>query len=124
MNALAGDLRSHPVWPQQLQSWVFSEFVSEPVGVAASMISPPTTASLPLWLEPTFGRMMELLHLDRNWDHRGSAAVRVDALTFAYSVLMEAMTPTTPAPSIVPLGHGGIQLLWTSPSSEIEVEVI
>jgi len=39
-------------------------------------------------------------------------------------MLSEAMAPTTAPPSIVPLGHGGVQLLWSSPSVEIEVEVV
>jgi hypothetical protein len=67
--------------------------------------------------------MQELLALGRDWDRRGSAAVRVDVLAFAYSMLNQVMGPTTVPPSIVPLGHGGVQLLWSSPSMEIEVEI-
>jgi hypothetical protein len=69
-------------------------------------------------------RVHELLALGKDWDHRGSAAVRVDVLAFAYSMLSQVMAPTTVPPSIIPLGHGGIQLLWTSPSIEVEVEVV
>jgi hypothetical protein len=122
--AYAGDFWPRPSWRQRQQTMVFADSVSEPVTVAPPVVSPPTTASLPLWLEPTLSRMRELSALGRDWDRRGSAAVRQDALQFAYSVLMEVMAPTTPAPSIVPLGHGGVQLLWKSPSAEIEVEVV
>jgi hypothetical protein len=116
--AYAGDFWPRPSWRQRQQTMVFADSVSEPVTVAPPVVSPPTTASLPLWLEPTLSRMRELSALGRDWDRRGSAAVRQDALQFAYSVLMEVMAPTTPAPSIVPLGHGGVQLLWKSPSAE------
>lgn len=67
--------------------------------------------------------MQELLGLGRDWDGRGSAAVRQDVLAFVYFMLNQVMAPTTAAPSIVPLGHGGVQLLWTNPSIEVEVEV-
>lgn len=39
-------------------------------------------------------------------------------------MLWRAMGYETPAPSIVPLGNGGIQLLWSNDTTEIEVEVI
>jgi hypothetical protein len=67
--------------------------------------------------------MQELLALGRDWDRRGSAAVRRDVLAFAYFMLSQIMAPTTAAPSIIPLGHGGVQLLWASPSIDVEVEV-
>ena len=31
---------------------------------------------------------------------------------------------TAPAPSIVPLGHGGVQLLWHNAVADLEVEVV
>jgi hypothetical protein len=39
-------------------------------------------------------------------------------------MLSQVMAPTTAPPSIIPLSHGGVQLLWTNPSVEIEVEVV
>jgi hypothetical protein len=39
-------------------------------------------------------------------------------------MLWQAMGHETAAPSIVPLGNGGVQLLWSGASAEIEVEVI
>lgn len=124
--AVAEDFRRRPTWPlpQRAEAFAFGDTVSERVIVPRPVMSPPTTASLPLWLEPTLSRMQELLALGQNWDRRGSAAVRVDAIEFAYSMLSEVMASTTAAPSIVPLGHGGVQLLWTSPSAEVEVEVV
>jgi hypothetical protein len=38
-------------------------------------------------------------------------------------MLWQVMAPTTAVPSIVPLGHGGVQLLWSDALAEIEVEV-
>jgi hypothetical protein len=68
--------------------------------------------------------MEELASLGDNWDGRGSAEVRVDALNFAFSVLAQIMPPTAPAPAIVPLGHGGVQLLWHNQAHDLEVEIV
>jgi hypothetical protein len=121
--ALAEDVWQRP-WPQPQRPLVFADAVSEPVAVVRPMVSPQSTASHPLWREPTLRRFAELLTLGRDWDRRGSAAVRSDVLAFAYSMLSQVMAPSTLPPSIVPLGHGGVQLLWTNTSVEIEVEVI
>jgi hypothetical protein len=34
------------------------------------------------------------------------------------------MTPTSPPPSLIPLGHGGVQLVWDNRLAELEIEVI
>lgn len=113
-----------PVWPRPQPTVVFADAVSEPVTVVRPAVGPPSTASPPQWLDPTLRRIRELFDLGRDWDRRGSAAVRTDALAFAYSMLSQVMAPTTAPPSIIPLSHGGVQLLWTNPSVEIEVEVV
>ena len=113
-----------PVWPRPQRTAVFADAASEPVTVVRPAVSPPSTASPPRWLDPTLRRIRELFDLGRDWDRRGSAAVRGDALAFAYSMLSQVMAPTIAPPSIIPLGHGGVQLLWMSASAEIEVEVV
>ena len=62
--------------------------------------------------------------LQFNWDRRGSAEVSIDALRFALNILSQVMPATAPAPSIVPLGHGGVQLLWHNAIADLEVEVV
>jgi hypothetical protein len=79
---------------------------------------------MPTWTEQVVWRLGELWKLGNNWDNRGSAAVRRDALFFAYQMLWQTMPPAAPAPSIIPLGHGGVQLVWSNDVSEIEVEVV
>ena len=118
-----GSTRLRCSGPQPQRALVFTDSVSEPVAVVRPVVSPQSTASPPQWLDPTLRRIQELLTLGRDWDRRGSAAVRTYVLAFAYSMLSQVMGPTTLAPSIVPLGQGGIQLLWATPSVEVEVEV-
>jgi hypothetical protein len=96
-----------------------------PPRIPTSEISQPTTSSEPLWLLPTLTQFQRLLTLQDDWDQRGSAEVRHDVLSFALrNVLPEIMPPTAPAPAVIPLGHGGIQLVWNTDRAEIEIEVI
>jgi hypothetical protein len=93
--------------------------------ISSPQVSAPTTSSEPTWFEPTLARFVQVAELQDDWDRRGSAEVRVDVLSFALrSVLPEILPPNAPAPAVIPLGHGGVQLVWNSDEAEIEVEVI
>jgi hypothetical protein len=116
------DWRERRSPPQRWTGFVNADV--DPVPAARPLVSPQSTASRPQWFEPTLRRIVELLELGPNWDGRGSAAVNRDALSFALHMLWQTMGYATAAPSMVPLGNGGVQLLWSNASAEIEVEVI
>lgn len=108
-----------------LQRWTgFVNVDADPVPAARPLVSPQSTASRPQWFDRTLRRIVELFELGPNWDGRGSAAVNRDALSFALHMLWQTMGYATAGPSIVPLGNGGVQLLWSNALAEIEVEVI
>jgi hypothetical protein len=103
----------------------FSDAATRPLRIPAPEVSERTTVSVPTWLQPTLDRLLELAEFQYDWDKRGSAQVRRDVLSFALrSVLPKILPPTAPAPAVIPLGQGGIQLVWNTPKSEIELEVI
>jgi len=64
-----------------------------------------------------------LASLPNNWDQRGSAAPRGDVLSFAWTILAQIMPSDGKPPVIVPLGNGGVQIEWSSPHAELDVEV-
>jgi hypothetical protein len=112
-------------WPAALNlGHRFAVSSTEPVRLERPQISTPSTTSEASWVEPTSERLNELMFLGPNWDQRGSAAVNIDALRFAWQFLCQTMPPNAPAPGIIPLGHGGVQLLWHGPQFDIEIEVI
>jgi hypothetical protein len=119
---------AEPGWPQgwrQTRAAAnFLDFAGAAPPAAAPVVGPPITVSRPQWFDQTLRRILELIALGPNWDGRRSAAVSKDALNFALQVLWRSMAPTTAAPSIVPLGNGGLQLLWSSGTADVEVEVI
>jgi hypothetical protein len=103
----------------------FSDARMRPFNIPAPEISDRTTATPPSWFEPTLDRFLELTKLGDDWDQRGSAAPRHDVLSFALrSVLPKILLPTMPAPAVIPLGNGGVQMVWSTKNAEIEVEVV
>jgi hypothetical protein len=44
-------------------------------------------------------------------------------LSFAWQLLAQIMPVDGTPPVIVPLGNGGIQLEWSSPTAELEIEI-
>lgn len=104
-------------------SW-FGRAETDVVERQVPQLSPPSTTHDLDWFHPLFARMNELVSLHANWDRRGSAAVSVNALVFALTVLTKVMPPRAIAPSVVPLGHGGVQLVWRNNEAELEVEVV
>jgi hypothetical protein len=125
MNIPALAWREDP-WDMARDVGQFSRTVPlAPPRIPVSVFSQPSTSSEPLWLRPVLAQFTRLMALDDNWDQRGSAEVRHDVLSFAFrGVLPEIMPPTAPAPAVIPLGHGGVQLVWNTDRAEIEVEVI
>lgn len=83
-----------------------------------------SVTSRPEWVTKALTRMVEVAYLDQDWDGRGSTKPSLDTLSYAMDVLIHVMPWNAPTPSIVPLGHGGIQMLWHTVSFELEVEIV
>src|ERR1039457_1637510 len=64
---------------------------------------------LPAWFDPLMQGFVDLLTLAPNWDsyHAGTIDQKLigDAMNFIHNIL----TPTSPAPRVVPLSSGGLQ---------------
>ena len=124
MNYALQSLADLDDWSGSRPASGFHGHLSPPVVRVRPSVSPLTSESEPVWRNATDSRLFELRALGHNWDGRGSAAIRPDTLSFALTLLSRVMGPATPSPSIVPLGHGGVQLIWTSPRAELEVELV
>jgi hypothetical protein len=90
----------------------------------AALSGPAIAISLPAWSDEVGRQVGQLRELGVNWDGRGSAAVSRDVLIFAWYMLWQIMMRSTTPPSLIPLGDGGVQLLWSNDIAEVAVEVI
>jgi hypothetical protein len=119
-----GEALKFDPWPGSESVGQFAEAVTAGVPIARPQVSAPTVDRQAPWMKPTQDKLDQLAKLrDDNWDGRGSAAVRSDVLKFAWAILSQIMPYHGVAPGIIPLGHGGIQLEWTAPNKELELEI-
>lgn len=83
------------------------------------------TLPRPVWLNAVQRQIDYLLDLPPNWDRYGAPRIRRDVLYFASELLSKTLAINTPAPELVPMSHGGVQVEWHMQSGKsvtIEVE--
>jgi hypothetical protein len=76
-----------------------------------------------VWDVETTWRLNELTRLRLGWDGYSSVPVKQEAADFVKTVLYRVMAPHIPAPAIVPISGGGVQIEWHSPTFEIELAI-
>ncbi len=79
-------------------------------------------APFPAWLRPAMQACTDLLQLPQNWDGYGAVQIREQLAQQALVVLVEVMENDSPAPSVVPLSDGGVQLEWHRGGKNLEIE--
>lgn len=85
-------------------------------------VSPTCEPDVPAWLMPTVQSFLYLLQLPRNWDGYGAMEIQEQIAQKALTVLVEVMENDAPAPSVVPLDDGGIQVEWHRRGRNLEIE--
>jgi hypothetical protein len=78
--------------------------------------------ALPKWFGATLRKITELLQLAPNWDGYGASEVRQDVAAKALTALWNLLENDSPAPNVVPLGDGGIQVEWHRYGRSLELE--
>ena len=79
--------------------------------------------SAPSWLSAVADQLNALVSLGQNWDSYGAPPLDSRLLVSAVFLLDRTMGLETPAPAVVPLSVGGVQLEWHQQGIDIEVEV-
>ena len=77
---------------------------------------------VPAWQGPTVESLLDLLQLPKNWDGYGAIQIQEQLAQKALMVLVEVMENDAPAPSVVPLSDGGIQVEWHRLGRNLEIE--
>jgi hypothetical protein len=80
-----------------------------------------TTNPIPTWVEPTVSAFVAVQTLPENWDSYRAKKINRDLINQSLSTLELIMGPTSLAPSVVPLGDGGLQLEWHRDQKDLEI---
>lgn len=75
------------------------------------------------WRPVIAAKLEELAALPTGWDRYNAVPIYPGAIARALALLDAVMGEGTPAPSVVPLCTGGVQLEWHCRSMDIEVSV-
>ena len=75
----------------------------------------------PRWLNPLMRGLEIVLALPPGWDSYGAPAIRLASAEAALQFAASYLRANCPAPSVVPLSSGGVQLEWNRPGAQIEV---
>ncbi len=88
--------------------------------VKLSRADRPTT---PAWLRTTVRDLKALLALPKGWNSYQAAAIDPGAILAGLDLLAETMPPNAPAPSVLPMSRGGVQLEWHERGVDLEVSI-
>lgn len=78
-------------------------------------------STFPAWSDSVIKQVVDVLTLPPNWNSYGAPTIDRAAAQNAVNFLVTRMHASTPAPSIVPLSSGGIQLEWHRRGIDLEV---
>lgn len=76
---------------------------------------------LPAWFDPLMQGFVDLLTLPPNWDSYGAGTIDPKIVHYTMNFINGRLGPTTPAPRVVPLSSGGLQLEWHRKGIDVEV---
>jgi hypothetical protein len=95
----------------------------------ADIITLPTPARVTLsepdvtWAKAVRDRLNHICALPAGWDGYRGLPTRFDVAEFTVQLLRRLCKPHTPAPAIIPLPSGGLQIEWHSENATIELTI-
>ncbi len=76
---------------------------------------------LPAWFDPLMQGFVDLRTLPPNWNSYGAGSIEERLLNNAMNFVASLLGPNSPAPRVVPLSSGGLQLEWHRQGIDLEV---
>ncbi len=76
---------------------------------------------LPAWFDPLVQGFVDALTLPPNWDSYQARTIDPQIVHEAMNFINAVLAPTSPAPRVMPLSSGGIQLEWHRNGIDLEV---
>jgi hypothetical protein len=95
-----------------------ADVISIPTGTRATL-----TQSQVTWAAEVTSRLNHICALPPGWDGYRGQPTRFDVASFAVALLGRVCKPHTPAPFIIPLPSGGLQIEWHHNEAQIELSI-
>jgi hypothetical protein len=80
-----------------------------------------TGQELPAWFDQTMSGFADLLTLPANWDSYRAKPIDEPTVQKALELLDLLLGNNSPAPSVVPLASGGLQVEWHRAGQDLEI---
>lgn len=91
-----------------------------PRDLPAPVLSQPK----PKWIDATVASLETLARLGPDWDSYGARPVELFTLQQVYGLLQSIMDDDTPAPALVPMSDGSIQMEWHTLGLDLEIRLL
>jgi hypothetical protein len=108
-----------PVWQQPVQVTRKRTYYSR--GQAYTIGWRDFGQPLPAWFDPLVQGFVDLLTLPPNWDSYQAGTIDSQIVHDAMNFINGVLGTTSPAPRVVPLSSGGLQLEWHRKGIDLEV---
>jgi hypothetical protein len=95
-----------------------ADVVGFPTDSARATMNQPQVVT---WAKEVTERLNHICALPPGWDGYRGRPTRFDVAQFAISLLRRISQPHTPAPVIIPLSSGGLQIEWHHDEAQIEL---
>jgi len=76
---------------------------------------------LPGWFDPIMQGFVDVLTLPPDWNSYGAGAIDPKIVLYAMTFMNGLLVPSTPAPRVVPLSSGGLQVEWHRQGLDLEI---
>lgn len=78
----------------------------------------------PQWQKNALIALFHIASLPENWDSYGSPPPLPQIVNYAERLLRSIRDEDLPVPHIIPVSGGGIQIEWSNPPRELELEIL
>ena len=123
MSSAAISIEGFPAFPVEQTSPSITRLPSVDMRIVEGM-EPALSEAGPSWEQRTLSQLASIVLLQKDWDSYGASVIDTSKVQQTFGLLHSVMDDQTPAPTLVPMTNGSIQLEWHVFDIDLEVELL